>query len=50
MTNTSKSKTNKRKKTPQKVSYYYRPDNLTLKQWQIALRQQAAQKEGFTHT
>lgn len=48
MTNTSKSKTNKRKKTPQKVSYYYRPDNLTLKQWQIALRQQAAQKEGFT--
>lgn len=48
MTNTSKSKTGKRKNNPPKVSYYYKPDDLTLEQWQIALRRQAAQKERFT--
>lgn len=30
-----------------KVSYHYKPENMTLEQWQIALRQQAAQKEVF---
>ena len=30
-----------------KVSYHYRPDNMTLKDWQIALRKQAAMKEMF---
>lgn len=34
------------KKTP-KVSYHYKPDNMTLEQWQIALRQQAAEKATF---
>ncbi|GFH98944.1 DEAD/DEAH box helicase [uncultured Phocaeicola sp.] len=34
------------KKLP-KVSYYCKPDNLTLKQWQIALRRQTAEKENF---
>lgn len=36
-------------KTP-KVSYHYKPDNLTLEQWQIALRKQAAMKEAFAIT
>ena len=42
-------KSNKKKddKTNQKVSYYYKPDNLTLEQWQIALRRQIAEKENF---
>ena len=51
MEKTSKSKpqqkSKKTKKAPPKVSYHYKPDNLTLEQWQIALRQQAAQKENF---
>lgn len=34
------------KKAP-KVSYHYKPDNLTITEWQIALRKQAAQKENF---
>jgi len=42
-----KQKSKKTKKAPPKVSYHYKPDNLTLEQWQIALRQQAAQKENF---
>ena len=33
--------------TVNKVSYHYRPDNMTLKDWQIALRKQAAMKEMF---
>ena len=31
-----------------KVSYYRKPDDLTLEQWQIALRQQFALKQDFT--
>ena len=38
----------KKKKQPTKVSYHYKPENLSLEQWQIALRQQAAEKENFT--
>lgn len=34
------------RKTP-KVPYHYKPDGLTLEQWQIALRKQAAEKELF---
>lgn len=30
-----------------KVSYHYRPDNMNLQEWQIALRRQAAIKEKF---
>lgn len=30
-----------------KVSYHYKPDNLTLQEWQIALRRQTAKKEMF---
>lgn len=39
----AKKKTDKSKK----VSYHYKPDNMTLEQWQIALRRQAAEKENF---
>lgn len=43
-----KSKTVKNtKEQMSKVSYHYRPDNLTLEEWQIALRRQAALKEHF---
>ena len=38
----------KKKKQPTKVSYHYKPENLSLEQWEIALRQQAAEKENFT--
>lgn len=43
-----KSKTaKKRKDSTVKVSYHYKPDNLTLEEWQITLRRQAAEKENF---
>ena len=38
---------NKTKDSTNKVSYHYKPDNLTLQEWQIALRKQAAKKEMF---
>lgn len=37
-------------KTRPKVSYHYKPEKMTLEQWQIALRQQAAAKESFAVT
>lgn len=37
----------KKKESVTKVSYHYKPDNLTLQEWQIALRRQAAAKENF---
>lgn len=37
----------KTKESINKVSYHYKPDNLTLQEWQIALRRQAAMKENF---
>ncbi len=44
-----KKKTSKTiKETTAKVSYHYKPENMTLQQWQIALRKQAALKEHFT--
>lgn len=43
-----KSKTDKKaKETINKVSYHYKPDDVTLQEWQIALRQQVAMKEKF---
>lgn len=39
--------TKKTKVTTVKVSYHYKPDNLTLEEWQVALRRQAAEKENF---
>lgn len=42
-----KTKGKKPEKQAPKVSYHYKPENMTLEQWQIALRQQAAQKETF---
>lgn len=42
-----KAKGKKQEKQAPKVSYHYKPENMTLEQWQIALRQQAAQKETF---
>ncbi len=38
---------NKKKATTVKVSYHYKPDNMTLEEWQNALRRQAAEKEKF---
>lgn len=40
-------RTKETKKTTPKVSYHYKPDNMTPEQWQIALRRQAAEKENF---
>lgn len=37
-------------KTPPKIPYSYKPEKMTLEQWQIALRQQAAAKEQFAVT
>ena len=34
--------------TKNKVPYYRKPDNLTLEEWQIALRRQFAYKQNFT--
>lgn len=48
----SKSKSTKKKKveTPKKIPYYRKPDNLTLDQWQIALRKQFGQDNEFLVT
>lgn len=35
------------KESINKVSYHYRPDNMTLQEWQIALRRQAAMKRSL---
>ena len=43
----SKAKNKKKESPTPKVSYHYKPDNMTLEQWQIALRQQTALKETF---
>lgn len=45
--NKMKKATNKTKEAANKVSYYYRPDNMSLEEWQVALRKQAAAKELF---
>lgn len=37
----------KAKDSINKVSHHYKPDNLTLQEWQVALRRQAAVKEQF---
>lgn len=44
-TNTNNKK--KKKENFSKVSYHYKPENMTLEAWQIALRRQAAEKELF---
>lgn len=46
MSNKASTKKKKEGNSP-KVSYHYRPENMTLEAWQIALRQQVAQKESF---
>lgn len=46
MAKKSKSVNSKKVSVP-KVSYHYKPDNLTLREWQIALRRQTAVKENF---
>jgi predicted nucleic acid-binding Zn finger protein len=40
-------KTTKRKKVAKKVSYYVKPENMTLEEWQVALRRQVAREEKF---
>lgn len=37
----------KRKTTQKKVSYYVKPEKMTLEEWQIALRRQVAREEKF---
>lgn len=38
-------KSNKKKSTVKKVSYYYKPSDMALEEWQVALRKQVAEKE-----
>lgn len=38
---------NTKKESVSKVSYHYKPDNMTLEEWQVSLRRQAAAKEQF---
>jgi SNF2 family DNA or RNA helicase len=40
-------KTAKRKKATKKISYYVKPENMTLEEWQVALRRQVAREEKF---
>ena len=40
-------KTAKRKKVAKKISYYMKPENMTLEEWQVALRRQVAREEEF---
>ena len=40
-------KTAKRKKVAKKISYYMKPENMTLEEWQVALRRQVAREEKF---
>ena len=45
MTKGKKKTTKQADRQAPKVSYNYKPEGMTLEQWQIALRQQAAIKE-----
>lgn len=47
MTNSKKKTIKQADKQAPKVSYNYKPEGMTLEQWQVALRQQAAMKEAF---
>ena len=40
-------KTAKRKKAAKKISYYVKPEKMTLEEWQVALRRQVAREEKF---
>ena len=46
----SKSASKKKVESPKKIPYYRKPDNLTLDQWQIALRKQFGQENEFEVT
>ncbi len=46
----AKGKAKQNKKAASKVSYHYKPDNMTLEQWQIALRRQALEKKEWRKT
>ena len=37
----------KRKKVTKKISYYVKPNKMTLEEWQVALRRQVAREERF---
>ncbi|NOX86253.1 MAG: DEAD/DEAH box helicase [Chlorobi bacterium] len=41
-------KTTAQKPQKKKVSYYRKPDDMTVEEWQIALRKQFAEKQNFT--
>lgn len=40
-------KDSKKKAAVKKVSYHYKPSNMTLEEWQVGLRRQIAEKESF---
>ena len=40
-------KTVKRKKVVKKISYYVKPEKMTLEEWQVALRRQVAREEKY---
>ena len=50
MASSEKKKTSKKKgkKKIQRVPYYYCPSNMTMEEWQIALRRQMAREERYT--
>ncbi|MBR3531329.1 MAG: DEAD/DEAH box helicase [Bacteroidaceae bacterium] len=50
MASSEKKKTSKKKgkKKIQRVPYYYCPSNMTIEEWQIALRRQMAREERYT--
>lgn len=50
MSSSEKKKTSKKKskKKVQRVPYYYCPSNMTMEEWQIALRRQMAREERYT--
>ena len=52
MASSEKKKTSKKKgkKKIQRVPYYYCPSNMTIEEWQIALRRQMAREERYTIT
>lgn len=47
MARKSNKKTSSKKTKSPKISYLYKPEDMSLEAWQVALRQQAAQKENF---
>ncbi len=46
----ARTKKTKKEKKPKRVSYHHKPENMTLREWQTALRRQYGEKQAFTLT